>query len=116
MKHATPYVICVSVLVGLCLVAGCQQVHPAAAQVRLTPGQVQNKLVVGKTSKLDVIKAMGSPNIVMLKSGEAEVWTYDQISIHREDAVSSLGAYLGAGSSMGSEAGIGGVAGLGGSI
>ena len=69
------------------LVAGCVIVPPEGKGMypegeRLTVGTVQRKISVGM-SGAQVIKALGSPNIVTTDEQRREVWTYDRISTER---------------------------------
>ena len=94
------------VVASLLCLAGCrpeQQMNTAT--VRLTPGQVRSKIAIGRTTQLEVVQALGAPNMVLVKAGAAEVWTYDQISMHREDTSSFLGVIGGIAGATGSETG-----------
>ena len=45
---------------------------------QLTQGNVQMNLVVGKTTKSDVLENFGSPNITTRDGSGQEVWTYQR--------------------------------------
>ena len=45
---------------------------------QLTQGNVQMNLVVGKTTKADVLENFGSPNITTRDGAGREVWTYQR--------------------------------------
>lgn len=67
------------------LLSGCMTAaeHRAAiegtAEDRLTVGKVQREIRVGM-SGAEVIKVLGSPNIVTTDDQRREVWTYDKVS------------------------------------
>lgn len=44
----------------------------------LTHGQVQLTLKKGKTTKIEVLEAFGSPNITTIDASGNEVWTYQR--------------------------------------
>jgi outer membrane protein assembly factor BamE (lipoprotein component of BamABCDE complex) len=57
----------------------------------LTVGLVQKDIYVGMQST-DVIRILGSPNIVKKASGEGETWVYDKFST--EQITQSIGGIL----------------------
>jgi outer membrane protein assembly factor BamE (lipoprotein component of BamABCDE complex) len=67
------------------LLAGCTTAADHRAAVgndqaeRLTVGKVQREIRVGM-SGAEVIRALGSPNIVATDDQRREVWTYDKVS------------------------------------
>lgn len=69
----------VAILVSGCMSAG---EHRAAVQGegdKLTVGTVQREIKVGM-SGADVVRVLGSPNIVTTDDERREVWVYDKIS------------------------------------
>ena len=76
------------------LVMGCQATLPVTEDIHnteLTVGLVQKDIYVGMQS-IDVIKNLGSPNIVKKSSGEGETWVYDKFST--EQFAQSVGGVL----------------------
>lgn len=68
----------------LCMM-GCEkglQLDQASDRA-VTAGQAKLKIVTGRTTQKDVIRAFGPPNIVMMGSERAEVWTYDRVAVYR---------------------------------
>jgi outer membrane protein assembly factor BamE (lipoprotein component of BamABCDE complex) len=57
----------------------------------LTQGNVQMNLVVGKTSKADVLESFGSPNITTRDGSGREVWTYQRAGQATQSSSSSSG-------------------------
>jgi hypothetical protein len=55
----------------------------------LTQGVVQLNLVVGKTTKLDVLQNFGSPNITTRDAVGAEVWSYQRHATVAQSSSSS---------------------------
>ena len=45
---------------------------------QLTQGNVQMNLIVGQTTKADVLETFGAPNITTRDGAEREVWTYQR--------------------------------------
>jgi outer membrane protein assembly factor BamE (lipoprotein component of BamABCDE complex) len=98
------------------LLGGCMTApeHRAAVEgdaERLTVGKVQREIRVGM-SGAEVIKVLGSPNIVSTDEERREVWVYDKVStttVHSESRAGVLalvladagGALGGAGGSAG---------------
>jgi outer membrane protein assembly factor BamE (lipoprotein component of BamABCDE complex) len=89
------------------LLAGCATApeHRAAVRgeeaERLTVGKVQREIRVGM-SGADVIKVLGSPNIVATDDQRREVWTYDKVStetVYSESRGGVAALILGAGGS-----------------
>lgn len=85
---------------------------PAVAQDKnnLTQGMVQMTLKVGETSQLEVLEALGAPNITTLDAQGREVWVYDRHATVSANSSSSfnIGVLFGGGGS-----GVGGGAGTG---
>jgi len=84
-------------VIGAGLLAGCStklSPEPFDANLRLTPGQVRTTVQKGKTTRLEVFKALGAPNVIAMESGKGEVWTYDQIKVRRTAQGYDAGAYF----------------------
>jgi len=62
------------------LITGCVQAPKplTTKNSQLTQGNVQMNLVVGKTTKADVLKNFGSPNITTRDGAGREVWSYQR--------------------------------------
>ncbi len=70
----------------------------------VTVGTVQKEIKVGMSS-VDVVKALGSPNIVQTDDDRNEVWIYDKVSTQINTSSSKAGVWLllfSAGSNQGS--------------
>ena len=75
-------VILLSGICALFIFAGCQNIQgPEVPQDRLTAGKVQQNVSKGMYST-DVVKALGSPNIVTKDKTGKTTWVYDRISTH----------------------------------
>jgi outer membrane protein assembly factor BamE (lipoprotein component of BamABCDE complex) len=59
----------------------------------MTVGTVQKEIKIGMSS-VDVIKALGSPNIVQTDDDRNEVWIYDKISTQVNASSSHSGVWL----------------------
>jgi outer membrane protein assembly factor BamE (lipoprotein component of BamABCDE complex) len=101
----------------LLLLAGCMTApeHRAAVEGegadRLTVGKVQREIRVGM-SGAEVVKVLGSPNIVSTDEERREVWVYDRVSttsVYSESRAGVLALILGG--SGGALGGVGGDAG-----
>lgn len=93
MKHSRFAV----VLVFFCLTGGCVSAVDHAGEVqralpgdRLTVGTVQKEIRVGM-SGADVLRVLGSPNIVSTDDQGREVWVYDRIATDRAYSTSRGG-------------------------
>jgi len=74
MKHIT-----LAVLALTCLGGCATQYQPVAQRnSQLTQGNVQMTLVVGKTTKAEVLEVFGAPNITTRDGKGNEVWTYQR--------------------------------------
>ena len=62
------------------MLVGCvSSVKPLTTRnSQLTQGNVQMKLVVGKTTKAEVLENFGSPNITTRDGAGREVWSYQR--------------------------------------
>lgn|SRR5574341_987458 len=87
------------------LLAGCMTAADHRTAVggeeaeRLTVGKVQREIRVGM-SGADVIRVLGSPNIVATDDQRREVWTYDRVStetVHSESRGGVAALILGIG-------------------
>ena len=59
------------------LLAGCVTPQPKQNSP-LTQGNVQLNMVVGKTTKAEVLEVFGAPNITTRDGAGREVWTYQR--------------------------------------
>ncbi len=55
------------------------------------PLTLEKLLVVGKTPQTQVLKELGSPNIVSKSSREGEVWTYTRMSYDSSEVYGDVG-------------------------
>ncbi len=72
-------IILLSVVFSITL-AGCALTPKSSTErnSQLTQGNVEMNLVVGKTTKADVLEHFGSPNITTRDGAGREVWTYQR--------------------------------------
>ena len=97
MKHSQTLLLAAVAVVGLGALAGCTtklSPEPFDANMRLTPGQVKTTVKTGVTSRLEIFRALGAPNVVAMESGKGEVWTYDQIKVRRTAQGYDAGAFF----------------------
>ena len=83
--------------IGTGLLAGCStklSPEPFDANLRLTSGHVKTVVKKGKTTRLEVFKALGAPNVIAMESDKGEVWTYDQIKVRRTSQGYGAGAFF----------------------
>lgn len=80
MKLKYPQVMLGLVLVLSMTSAGCVTPPQPLTQrnSQLTQGNVQMNLIVGKTTKTEVLENFGSPNITTRDGAGREVWTYQR--------------------------------------
>ena len=86
MKHSQKVLLLTAAVIGAGLLAGCSMKlspEPFDSNLRLTAGQVRNTVKPGKTTRLEIVKSLGAPNVVAMESGKGEIWTYDQIKVRR---------------------------------
>jgi|GEM_PF-2267548 len=105
MKHSQKVLLLTAAVIGAGLLAGCStklSPEPFDSNTRLTAGQVRNTVQVGKTTRLEIFKSLGTPNVVSMESGKGEVWTYDQIKVRRTAQGYDAGAYFLTGFAFGS--------------
>ena len=62
------------------LLAACVSAPKAPQKSNLTPGVVKTSIKKGVTSQTEILKLMGSPNIISKNKAEEEVWTYSRQS------------------------------------
>jgi len=63
----------------VCLVVffvGCSTIPKST----ITAGEAQRKLKIGESTKGDVLRALGSPNIHYKKKDGSEMWTYESVT------------------------------------
>ena len=97
MKRFQKMLLVTAAVIGAGLLAGCStklSPEPFDANLRLTPGHVRTTVQKGKTTRLEVFKALGAPNVIAMESGKGEVWTYDQIKVRRTAQGYDAGAYF----------------------
>ena len=60
-------------------ISGCASQQPLTERnSSLTQGNVQMNLVVGETSKAEVLEVFGAPNVTTRDGAGQEVWTYQR--------------------------------------
>ena len=87
----------IAAAIGTGLLAGCStklSPEPFDANLRLTSGHVRTVVKKGKTTRLEVFKALGAPNVIAMESDNGEVWTYDQIKVRRTGQGYSAGGFF----------------------
>lgn len=71
-----------STLCALVIFTGCQNIQgPQVSQTNLSAGKVQQNISKGMFST-DVIKALGSPNIITKDKTGKTTWVYDKVSTY----------------------------------
>lgn len=85
--------IIISLLLSVSLASCAIQQSNDNVDGNLTVGVVQKEIRIGMNS-VDVIKALGSPNIVQTDDDRNEVWIYDKISTQVNKSSSSAGIWL----------------------
>ena len=81
MKSSVPSVLWPILLIGLGLVLpGCVPAPQPLTErnAALTQGNIQMNLVVGQTTKAEVLETFGAPNITTRDGSGQEVWTYQR--------------------------------------
>ena len=86
-------------IVGMMLsLTGCASMNNNNQQIArssLTPGMAKKMICEGTTTQAEVMKCFGPPNQIMRRSnGQGEVWTYDQVSVVKENNGYSVGSML----------------------
>ncbi len=80
------------------VLAGCMQSNSvpqvAPQKSNLTYGAVKSQIVKGQTTQTEVIKLLGSPNMVSKTRGGDEVWTYSKQSVDSSSKNSAYGVGL----------------------
>jgi outer membrane protein assembly factor BamE (lipoprotein component of BamABCDE complex) len=75
-------IILLSGVCALFIFAGCEKIQgPEVSESRLTPGKVQQHVSKGMFST-DVVKALGSPNIITKDKTGKTTWVYDRVSTY----------------------------------
>src|SRR5690606_24991807 len=86
----------ISIVFAVCALAGCATPQPLTQRnSQLTQGNVQMNLMVGKTTKAEVLENFGSPNVTTRDSSGQEVWTYQrQAQVSQSSRNSSYGTLI----------------------
>ncbi|QKE27650.1 hypothetical protein AACT_0440 [Arcobacter acticola] len=75
-------IILLSGVCALFIFAGCENIQgPEVPESKLTPGKVQQHVSKGMFST-DVVKALGSPNIITKDKMGKTTWVYDRVSTY----------------------------------
>jgi outer membrane protein assembly factor BamE (lipoprotein component of BamABCDE complex) len=97
MKCSKKVLLAMAAAIGTGLLAGCStklSPEPFDANLRLTSGHVKTVVKKGKTTRLEVFKALGAPNVIAVESGKGETWTYDQMKVRRTAQGYGAGAFF----------------------
>ena len=84
MKCSKKVLLVMAAVIGTGLLTGCStklSPEPFDANLRLTSGHVKTVVRKGQTTRLEVFKALGAPNVIAMESGKGETWTYDQMKV-----------------------------------
>ena len=74
--------ILLSAMCALLVFTGCENIQgPTVPQSNLTPGKVQQNVAKGMSST-EVVKALGSPNIITKDRTGKTSWVYDKVSTY----------------------------------
>ena len=70
----------VLLIFGCLAITGCTDSYQPLTQKNssLTQGNVQMNIIVGKTTKAEVLEKFGAPNITTRDGSGTEVWTYQR--------------------------------------
>jgi len=60
----------------------------------LTQGNVQMRLVVGRTTKADVLEAFGAPNVTTRDGSGREIWSYQRSAVASQSSEQGGGVFL----------------------
>ena len=97
MKCSKKVLLAMAAAIGTGLLAGCStklSPEPFDANLRLTSGHVKTVVKKGQTTRLEVFKALGAPNVISMESGKGETWTYDQMKVRRTAQGYGAGAFF----------------------
>ena len=97
MKSSKKALLAMAAVIGASLLAGCStklSPEPFDANLRLTSGHVKTVVKTGKTTRLEIFKALGAPNVIAMDSANGEIWTYDQMKVRRTSQGYNAGAYF----------------------
>ncbi len=97
MKCSKKVLLMMAAVIGTGLLAGCStklSPEPFDANLRLTSGHVKTVVKKGQTTRLEVFKALGAPNVIAMESGKGETWTYDQMKVRRTAQGYGAGAFF----------------------
>ena len=97
MKCSKKVLLVMAAAIGTGLLAGCStklSPEPFDANLRLTSGHVKTMVKKGQTTRLEVFKALGAPNVIAMESGKGETWTYDQMKVRRTAQGYGAGAFF----------------------
>ena len=97
MKCSKNVLLAMAAAIGTGLLTGCStklSPEPFDANLRLTSGHVKTVVKKGQTTRLEVFKALGAPNVIAMESGKGETWTYDQMKVRRTAQGYGAGAFF----------------------
>lgn len=97
MKNSKKALLAMAAVIGAGFLAGCStklSPEPFDSNLRLTSGHVKTVVKKGKTTRLEVFKALGAPNVIAMDSDNNEIWTYDQMKVRRTSQGYGAGAFF----------------------
>ena len=66
-------------IISVLFLVGCKTTEPLSSKnSNLTQGNVQMNLLVGETTKVEVLENFGSPNVTTRDASGQEVWSYQR--------------------------------------
>ena len=80
IKRGLIWVVLISLVIPVLLMAGCTTPPKRTGESTLTPGEVKRQITKGETTQAEILSVFGSPNLVTQNKEGKEVWAYNRMS------------------------------------
>jgi len=91
MKRKALYFMLIAHCFLFCACATFPRQGEPSQKSNLTPATVKYQIIKGKTSQAEVLKLLGSPNIITKNRDNDEVWNYNRMSFEYMDGADGGG-------------------------
>ena len=78
------------IVVALFMLQGYAIAAESVQKSNLTAGMAKTKITKGQTTQTQILEIFGSPNIITKNKSGNEVWTYDKVSVEKDDTAGYL--------------------------
>jgi len=78
------------IVIALFMLQGYAIAAVTVQKSNLTAGMAKTKIIKGQTTQTQILEVFGAPNIITKNKSGYEVWTYDKVSVEKDNTAGYL--------------------------